>query len=225
MNTFADRMQYVIALDGVDEDEIRKRAGIRYTTWRDAISGVSKQPRAAADIAAALNVDLTWLLKGVGSMRPDGQRTPAAQKRGADVLTTVMQFNVTASMGDGSVVDDHPAVIQGITVSLEELRKQASFSSPPNLSFISGRGDSMTPTFSDGDMLLVDQNVAEHKIDAVFAFTYDGEFYVKTLQRVPGRGVMAVSHNRTVYEPFKIEPGRPFTIHGRVVLAWNARKL
>ncbi|MCX7062824.1 MAG: helix-turn-helix domain-containing protein [Gammaproteobacteria bacterium] len=137
----------------------------------------------------------------------------------------VKHFNVTASMGSGAVVEDHPQVVQSITVSLAELKKQASFSNPPNLSFITGRGDSMLPTFNDGDMLLVDQNVTEHKIDAVFAFTYDGEFYVKTLQRVPGRGVMAVSHNRTVYEPFRIDPEKPFTIHGRVVLAWNARKL
>lgn len=138
---------------------------------------------------------------------------------------TLARLDVVASMGDGALVDDHPQVVQAITVRLTELKKQASFTNPPNLSVITGRGDSMLPTFSDGDMLLVDQNVIEHKIDAVFAFTYDGEFYVKTLQRVPGRGVMAVSHNRTVYEPFRIEPDRPFTIHGRVVLAWNARKL
>lgn len=137
----------------------------------------------------------------------------------------IRQFNVSASMGAGSVVQDHIEVVQAVTVSLPELRKLASFSNPPNLAFITGYGDSMTPTFNDGDLLLVDQNITEQKIDAVFAFTYDGEFYVKTLQRVPGRGVMAVSHNRTVYEPFRIEPEKPLTIHGRVVLAWNARKL
>lgn len=36
---------------------------------------------------------------------------------------------------------------------------------------------------------------------------------------------MPVSRNRTVYEPFRIEPDRPLTMHGRIVLAWNARKL
>ena len=153
-------------------------------------------------------------------------REPAAEYAIGNGLTRqIPHLNVNGSMGSGQYPPEHVKTVRSITVSVPELRKQTVFTSPNQLAFITGYGDSMTPTYSDGDVLLVDQGVSDHKVDGVYVFTYDGEMFIKTLQRVPGKGVMAVSHNRAVYEPFALDPSKPLHIHGRVVLAWNARKL
>lgn len=137
-------------------------------------------------------------------------------------------FDVRASMGFGAHQPDHIEVVRHIAVSLPDLRRQASFSAPTNLSFITGYGNSMEPTFSDGDVLLVDEGVEQVKYDAVYVLERNRELFIKRIQRRPDGGWLMISDNK-LYEPQVItladlEAGT-FNVRGRVVLAWNARKL
>ncbi len=130
-------------------------------------------------------------------------------------------------MGDGNYPPDHIDVVQYVTARVSELRKQCTFSDPKALQIITGYGRSMLPTFSDGDPLLVDTSVKDVELDAVYAFTFDGKFYIKGLQRIPRAGLRVLSHNRDENEPWdiSIENMPLLSVHGRVILAWNTRRL
>lgn len=152
-------------------------------------------------------------------IRPYGVRS----KRNLNELL-IPQFPVSASMGPGSYPVDHVDPVKFITVSIPDLRKQCSFSDPYKLNIITGLGDSMEPTYRDGDILLVDTNIEVADIDAVYVLTLNAKLYVKTLQRQPDGSMLMISDNQK-YKPYVIREHDECTIHGRVLIAWNARRL
>ena len=81
------------------------------------------------------------------------------------------------------------------------------------------------PTFSDGDILLIDVGIAELNVDAVYVLQRDDELYCKRIQRRPTGGYRMISDN-PVYPPEDIDPDRDgFRVLARVVCVWNMRKL
>lgn len=136
-------------------------------------------------------------------------------------------LDVSASMGAGVIQPDHDDVIRTMHVNEAWLRRHAaSFSSPDNLSLITGFGDSMEPTFKDGDSLLVDRAVTDIKLDAIYVLALSDELYIKRLQRRPGGEITMISDNKS-YEPYTIKNGErdKFRVLGRVVMAWNSRRI
>jgi phage repressor protein C with HTH and peptisase S24 domain len=146
--------------------------------------------------------------------------------RPVDVIT-VSRLEIRASMGAGELRPGHDAVAGTMQLSAEWIRRHLpDVTSPKNLRIITGYGDSMEPTFRDGDILIVDTGVREVRIDTIYVFALDDELYVKTLQRVPGVGLRVISDNKK-YETYLLEEEtwRTLDVLGRVVWTWNGRKL
>ncbi|MCV4285065.1 LexA family transcriptional regulator [Pseudomonas capsici] len=140
----------------------------------------------------------------------------------------IPHFDVAGSMGDGKVLSEpHIEVIRDMTVHMDWLRTQGlTYSKLENLAIVTGDGDSMAPTFSDGDSLLVDRGITEIRADAIYFFTLDGQMFIKRLQRIAGGSLRMISDNQA-YPPQMIEGADLEKIHiqARVLLAWNTRKL
>lgn len=135
-------------------------------------------------------------------------------------------LNVAASMGRGLYQPEHDEVVRSMTINRAWLRRSASFTAFENLALLTGYGDSMKGTFEDGDLLLVDRGVREVKFDAVYVLALNDELYIKRLQRRPDGSVLMISDNKA-YEPYLItdREREKFRVLGRVVLAWNAKRL
>lgn len=135
-------------------------------------------------------------------------------------------FEVTASMGPGALMPDHDTVVDHMRLTRTWLQRNVSVSAPQNLAVISAYGDSMAPTFNDGDILLVDRGVAEIKIDAVYVLSWQGELFIKRVQRQFDGSVSIISDNK-VYTPVNVKNGerKDLKVLGRVLWAWNGRKL
>ena len=136
-------------------------------------------------------------------------------------------LDVGASMGHGLAQPQHEEVIRTMHVNETWLRRHAAtFSSTNNLALVTGFGDSMEPTFKDGDSLLVDRGVNDIKLDAVYVLALHDELFIKRLQRRPGGEVVMISDNKS-YEPYTIKNGErdKFQVLGRVVMAWNSRRI
>lgn len=139
----------------------------------------------------------------------------------------IPRLDVSASMGRGlSIPGDHLDVIEHMSVSLQYLRRTLSYSSASNLAIITGYGDSMEGTFSDGDLLLVDRGVTDIRIDAVYVLCLAEELYIKRIQRRPDGTLLMLSDNHK-YPPYEIKNGelQRFQVLARVLLAWNAKRL
>jgi phage repressor protein C with HTH and peptisase S24 domain len=141
-------------------------------------------------------------------------------------MAVIRRFAIAGGMGQGQLAEQFPDVIDTMRVSKEWLSRNVIYSSLDNLALITGLGDSMEGTFSDGDVLLVDRGVTEVKLDAVYVLSLHDELYIKRLQRRPDGSLLMISDNDK-YPPYVIENGDrdAFKVEGRVLLAWNARKL
>lgn len=155
--------------------------------------------------------------------RQEGHLPEAWQRPGPGSFA-VPVLDVHGSMGGGAFTQEAAGVLRQVTIDLTALKRMTSYTAATNLHWITGDGDSMEPTFKDGDPLLVDSGVNEHNADAVYALTLNGRLYVKTLQRRPDNKIVMISDNRK-YEPYTIDEADDCTIHGRILVAWNARKL
>ena len=135
-------------------------------------------------------------------------------------------LNIEGSLGTGREAPDHEVVASQISVSESWLRRNLAFSAPGNLSIIAGVGDSMKPTFSDGDLLLVDRGVSEIRVDAVYVLELHNRLYIKRLQIRPDGAILMLSDNKA-YEPYLIQETDMESVHvrARVLMAWNANKL
>lgn len=132
-------------------------------------------------------------------------------------------------MGHGSAVPQQEVVIGGMQLEPEWVhRNLPAISSPRNLSVISGHGDSMSPTFNDGDLLLVDRGITERpKSDVIYIFAWGDDLYIKRIQRHGPDGPLLIISDNPLYRPITVDNGQrdELRILGRVVWAWNGRKL
>jgi len=136
---------------------------------------------------------------------------------------TLSRYDTGGRMGaTGVVLRDQPGVIESWRVSREWLEKNVrGYSSPSKLFIVTGFGDSMRPLFNPGDPLIVDAGVRTVDYDAVYFFRVGDEGFIKRLQRIPGKGLMAISENKA-YVDWVIEPSMDFEVFGRVLKVWRS---
>jgi phage repressor protein C with HTH and peptisase S24 domain len=223
-----DRLAAEMERQGMSEGELGRRSGVNQPTIHRIVTGESKNPRQdnVEKIAKALKVTSDWLWRGgdreKGSNVVEGDFSPKVK---GDI--SIPQYDVKGSMGPGQVIpSDYIETIRNITVRTEYLREQGvSYSRPENLAVITGFGESMEKTFTSGDPLIIDKGVHEVLVDGVYLFTLDGVLYIKRLQRLP-KMIRMISDN-DAFPPFDIKGVdlETLSIHARVLLAWNARKL
>lgn len=123
-------------------------------------------------------------------------------------------------MGLGLELRDQPGVIRSWSVSPEWLQKNVkAHTAAKNLCIVTGFGDSMRPMFNPGDPLIVDTGITSVEYDAVYFFRVGNEGFIKRLQRVPGKGLLAISEN-SAYRDWVIDETMDFEVFGRVLKVW-----
>ena len=123
-------------------------------------------------------------------------------KKSDSVTFTVL--DVEFSCGDGSQVrGDFIDVVRSIELDPEYARRLVGNRPFTNIEIGNARGDSMTPTIAPGDLLFLDKTVTYFDGDGIYAFCFDGECYVKRLQKI-GSKIVVLSDN-SKYQPWCIE--------------------
>lgn len=115
------------------------------------------------------------------------------------------KYSAQFGMGNGVPAElEHDEIIGQLGVSREwanrYLHKATAFNC---VTLITGLGDSMFPTYSDGETLFLDESVKEVKLDAVYAFKYDDVLYIKRIQRQKGT-LKVISDNKS-YDTWTID--------------------
>ena len=223
--TYGDRVKAARLHAKLSVTELARKVGLGKTTLYDIERGDQESSSRTASIAHVTRVNGMWLEVGKGSMLDEIEGSPPATRPAGEI--EIPELEVAGSMGDGTYPPDHIDVVKMVSVNVADLRRQCTFTAPENLQIITGSGRSMMGTFADGDPLLVDTGVNTVVEDgAVYAFTFEGRFYIKGLQLLPDR-IRVISHNRDENDPWDISGDNvsSLTIHARVVLAWNARRL
>ena len=147
---------------------------------------------------------------------PDSE-PPAA----ADAPVRVPQLDVGASAGAGAFPgDERPR--SHIAFEPAWLRRIAR--DPKQLSTILVQGDSMLPTLSDGDEILVDRGDGSGRLrDGIYVLRIDGALMVKRLARSPVGGRVTIKSDNPDYPSWPDCPLDGVDVVGRVI--WVGRKL
>lgn len=130
------------------------------------------------------------------------------------------------SMGPGSEMQHDDVLVGHIALSEQWVARRLQPTSHAALRFIHAYGDSMSPTFEDGDILLVDTGVKDPKIiDGVYVMAANDRVYIKRVRQRMDGVVEISSDNATVKTVDVLNGDHAIDILGRVVWCWNGRKL
>ena len=146
---------------------------------------------------------------------------PEAPPAANDAPVVVPQYDLGASAGPGSIAeDDRPR--SHLAFDSKWLRRLAS--DPKQLSMIRVEGDSMLPTLSDGDEILVDRGDAADRLrDGIYVLRMEGALMVKRLALNPAARRVAVKSDNAAYPSWSDCNPTDVDVVGRVV--WVGRRL
>lgn len=130
-------------------------------------------------------------------------------------------YDVALSAGGGSVIQDEN-IKYYLTFRLDWLR---SVTPAPleMLAILTVDGDSMEPTLSPGDSVLVDLTQTTPRRDGIYALRYDGAALVKRIQIDPVRRLATIISDNPAYPPIAKTNPNDIQVFGRVI--WLGRRV
>lgn len=153
-----------------------------------------------------------------------GARPPAHGSESA-VLTVPLLANA-GSMGFGNELLNDDVLLGGLPLNPLWVTERLRPTSPMHLRFLHAYGDSMSPTFESGDILLVDTGQRDPAaIDGVYAMSANDRLYIKRVRQTLAGQVEVSSDNPNVKTVDALNGDQQVTIHGRVIWVWNGRRL
>lgn len=156
--------------------------------------------------------------------RAAGPYQPAQPALVLDDVTVIPLYDVRAAAGHGAMVDQEE-VLDFRYFSSKWIRRELH-AAPNDLYLINVSGESMEPSLSNGDIILVDHRDRSPAGGSVYVLRMDGHLMVKRLQLLPG-GVIKATSDNPAYEPFTLKLSemreQDFEIIGRVV--WTGRRM
>lgn len=156
---------------------------------------------------------------GVSEAVLGGSATSAPVR--SDSLVLVPLLDVRAAAGAGAVNDlemeDAPIAVQASWL------RSIARGSIDELSMIQVQGDSMNPTLSDGDRILVDRGDRERLRDGIYVLRVDDALIVKRLCLNPLSQTLSIRSDNPAYPSWEECPPDRVDIVGRVI--WVGRKL
>jgi len=136
----------------------------------------------------------------------------------------IAHYDVQGAMGGGKVVHDFPEMFRDVTVSQQHLRELGvTYKDPAHLKLITGSGQSMAPTIQDKDPMIIDASVREFTGDGIYAFAWQGHFYIKRLQIADAEHFEMISDNPQ-HKDRVISINEVF-VQGRILLVWSAKRV
>jgi phage repressor protein C with HTH and peptisase S24 domain len=130
-------------------------------------------------------------------------------------------YDVSASAGHGLLIDQEN-IIHHVNFRFDWLRSITR--APINqLCVIRVDGDSMLPTLTNDDTVLVDMTQTYPRKDGIYVVRYDGTLMVKRVQIDPVRNIATIISDNVCYQPIHNLVPEEIKIAGRVI--WLGRRV
>lgn len=221
-----------------DEDGLAKVLGVSHKTiagWRFRGSVPYEH---CERVAREKRTSLDWIITGRQITFEDfGLKPPSddegnifrkelgvGAKRESSLSDFVMvpRYEVHASAGHGAVI--HSEQIVDYLAFRADWIHTALGVTQKDLALIEVHGDSMEPTLSNGDLILLDMRHGKVMDNSVYAIQLNGGLLVKRIQRKLNGSIIVKSDNPR-YEPESLDPTEAdqLRVVGRVV--WAGRRM
>jgi phage repressor protein C with HTH and peptisase S24 domain len=147
---------------------------------------------------------------------------PMRARSEASDLVPIPRYRVSAAAGHGALPGREDKVAE-LGFSARWLEK-LSGAKPRDLSIIQVEGDSMSPTLSDGDDIMVDCSAAHRKLqDGIYVLRRDDALLVKRIALHPARSTLTIASDNPAYASWTDCAADDVEIIGRVV--WAGRQI
>ncbi|WP_239042734.1 XRE family transcriptional regulator [Citrobacter freundii] len=196
-----NRILELLNLKGWSQAELARKLGVSAQSVQYWTTGKTfPRGQRLAKLAELSGYPQSWFL---GEDPAPSFNTQDKYPEKSDSVTFTV-LDVEFSCGDGSQVrGDFIDVVRSIELDPEYARRLVGNRPFKNIEIGNARGDSMTPTIAPGDLLFLDKTVTYFDGDGIYAFCFDGECYVKRLQKI-GSKIVVLSDNSN-YQPWSIE--------------------
>lgn len=209
-STFGKRLEELRASLNFTQADLAAVLGVPHTTISKYENNLNKP---GFDVLSKLgklkNVNLKWLLTGDEEALIT---TEGSHKR--ESFYTIPMLADSASAGNGNYIYEKRVenyFCLPKTLVNNELFRQAS-----DLSALVVAGDSMEPTFLNGDIIIIDSSVINLREGRVYVIRIDNDLVVKRIQ-LTGRGeYRLISDNTVLYPAFTLSI-KEMVVVGQVV--------
>ena len=216
MTTLSERLTALMADKGLSQAELARMIGVKQPSIFKILSGQTLNPKNILEIATALNVDPHWLKTGEGDPDPSYRIVEVSEPQNPNTVRIDI-LDVEASAGNGAYLSPTEQGLLSQEFDLTFFRQQFGRADAKHLKLITVKGDSMAPTLESGDLLYVDISENYFASDGLYVFTFDGQTFIKRLQKV-GKEMLVISDNPT-YKEWTFTQDDDVFIHGRVVFS------
>lgn len=216
MTTLSERLTALMAEKGLSQAELARMIGVKQPSIFKILSGQTLNPKNILEIATALNVDPHWLKTGEGDPDPSYRIVEVSEPQKPDTVRIDI-LDVEASAGNGAYLSPTEQGLLSQEFDLTFFRQQFGRADAKHLKLITVKGDSMAPTLESGDLLYVDISENYFAADGLYVFTFDGQTFIKRLQKV-GKEMLVISDNPT-YKEWTFTQDDDVFIHGRVIFS------
>lgn len=216
MATLSERLTSLMYEKGISQAELARLIGIKQPSVFKILSGETRNPKKILEIATALNVDPHWLKTGEGDPDPSYRIVEVSEPQNPNTVRIDI-LDVEASAGNGAYLSPTEQGLLSQEFDLTFFRQQFGRADAKHLKLITVKGDSMSPTLESGDLLYVDISENYFAADGLYVFTFDGQTFIKRLQKV-GKEMLVISDNPT-YKEWTFTQDDDVFIHGRVIFS------
>lgn len=221
MNTIADRLKRARAFFALNQKEFASICGVGFSTYQKYEMGLSLPGAEAMAGFAKVKINTNWLLTDEGDMMVDIENAPPMASELSvspyieDQYVSIDKYvNVSGSAGPGTEIHEEAVVKVRVDARLLRERVGSSFS---NIKIASVSGDSMDPTLSHGDQVLIDTSCSRFIDDAIYAIQQDGHLRFKRIHLKMDGSIVVRSDGSPNIETYSAEEAQRFFVVGIVI--------
>lgn len=218
MASWYDRLNEVIKENNETPGSLSRKIGVSKPTTKDWTDGATSSPsgKNVEKICSHYGINSHWLMQG----KPPKYTAGNSQ----DNYLTIPHFDAVEALANSATQQKTESVVEFVRINKQYLARKTNYTNPNNLAIITATGDSMSPTFNEGDMLIIDTGINTATSDAIYVISRNGALFIKRLMLLSGDSLRVISDNekyRDHHYDITLQNNEDFHIHGRVLLAWN----
>ena len=199
MSATSERIKSLIESTGLSRREIARRIGVSHVSLSQWISGKNEPSREKLEsFCEFFSVTPAYVLYGTGN-------APEQTIAHDDGTVAIPLLDIRCSCGGGCDVPADVSLIRFLRASAEFIRRYCPSANVRSLQIVTASGDSMAPTFQDGDAVIVDRSETRISADGIYAIRVNGSVFIKRVQTLPS-GVRLLSDNH-LYPPIDAHAG------------------
>lgn len=200
---FGGRLRYLWKRSRLTVGELSEAIDVSTSTFNAWMAGGSSPGLDnLVRIQEVTGISVQWLATGQEPMvlGAEGNRLPAVAGQ-VDGFVYVPRYDVRAGAGAGQIVESEN--LKGFVAFREDWVRTRLRRNPINLKVIEAFGDSMSPTISDGDIMLVDTSEDRVRGAAIYIVLAGNEVIVKRVE-LKIDGTLEVKSDNPAYEPITL---------------------